>query len=302
MKLTRGNKAALVTVLLLLALCGYFLFTGGKGGKGGAAGRGGNPGSGGGVAAKQDLIQRVTIAGTMASRRRTLVAAPYNGYVKQIFVKVGDKVKPGQPLVSVAQSLQSAEPVFPLRAPYEGTVMHLQKHEGEYVKENDAAEYILRIDDLSQLFIDASAPEAERVKLKQGQEVVIKVSAVPTRTYKGRIAELTLAPQIDTNQGRWGSKGNDYPVRIEVTEQDAAIGPGMSAVVDIITARVPSVVALRHEFIFREGNDYFVTTETGEKRKVETGAQNDEVMEIKSGLADGEKVRQVDFTTLPVAE
>ena len=297
MKLSRAAKAVIVIAVLAAALAAWLSLSG----KGGRA-RKGKGGAGIGVALKQDLEQRVTIAGTLASRRRTLVAAPYNGYVKQLFVKVGDKVKPGQPLVSVAQSLQSTEPVFPLRAPYEGTVMHLQKHEGEYVKENDAAEYILRIDDLSGLYIDANAPEAERVKLKPGQEVVIKVSAVPTKAYKGRIAELTLAPQIEQNNGRYGSKGSDYPVRIEVLDHDAAIGPGMSAVVDIITARAPGVVTLRHEYIFREGNDYFVTTEEGERRKVEAGAQNDEIMEIKAGLREGEKVRPVDFTSIPVSE
>lgn len=298
MKLSRGSKAVAVVVLLAVAVGAWFLLPGGKGSRG----RKGKGGAGGGTVVKQDLVQRVTIAGTLASKRRTLVAAPYNGYVKQIFVKVGDKVKPGQPLVSVAQSLQSSEPVFPLRAPYAGTVMHLQKHEGEYVKENDAGEFILRIDDLSRLYIDATAPEAERVKLKEGQDVVIKVSAVPTKTYKGKIVELTLAPQIDPNQGRWGSKGSDYPVRVEVTDDDPAIGPGMSAVLDIITARAPGVLTLRHEFIFREDNDYFVTTASGEKRKIEPGMQNDEAMEIRSGLREGERVRQVDFTLLPVSE
>ncbi len=299
MKLSRVNKAWALALLVAAGAGTWALYgSGTPSGRGSKARKARGPG----VAVKQDFIQRVTIAGTLVSKRRTLVAAPYNGYVKQIFVKVGDKVKPGQPLVSVAQSLQSSEPVFPLRAPYAGTVMHIQKHEGEYVKENDADNFILRLDDLSQLYIDANAPEAERVKLKTGQDVVIKISAVPTRNFKGVITELTLSPQIDTNQGRWSSKGSDYPVRIEVKDASPAVGPGMSAVLDIITARIPGVITLRHEFLFREGNDYFVTMTSGEKRKIETGAQNDEVMEIKSGLSEGERVRPVDFTELPVIE
>lgn len=297
MKLSKSSKVAITLGAVALGLAAFFL----SGAAGGRHGRQGKS-AGVGVASRQDLVQRVTIAGTLASRRRTLVAAPYNGYVKQLFVKVGDKVKPGQPLVSVAQSLQSSEPVFPLRAPYEGTVMHIQKHEGEYVKENDAQEFILRLDDLSRLYIDANAPEADRVKLKPGQDVLIKVSAVPTREYKGKISELTLSPQIEQNNGRYSNKGSDYPVRIEIIDHDSAVGPGMSAVLDIITARVPSVITLRHEFLFRDGNDYFVTTDLGDRKKVETGAQNDELMEIKGGLNDGEKVRLVDFTTLPVIE
>ncbi|MGZ3656907.1 MAG: efflux RND transporter periplasmic adaptor subunit [Bdellovibrionota bacterium] len=160
-----------------------------------------------GTVVRQDLVQKVTIAGTVISRRRTVVAAPYNGYVRQLFVKVGDKVKPGQPLVSVAQSLQSSEPVFPLRAPYAGTVMHVNKHEGEYVKEGDSVDYILRIDDLEQLFVQANAPEMDWAKLKTGLEATMKASAITSRSYKGRIAELTLAPQ-PSQSGSGGGGGN----------------------------------------------------------------------------------------------
>jgi len=292
MKLSRGNKIAFCVVAALLIAGGIFYAYGKQSARKGAMG----------IVTKQDLQQRVTIAGALASRRRTLVTAPYNGYVRQLFVKVGDSVKPGVPIVSVAQSLQSTEPVFPLRAPYAGTVMQIQKHEGEYVKENDPEGYILRIDDLSSLFLDASAPEADRVKLKSGQEVVIKVSAVPSRTYKGKISELTLSPQIEQQNGRYASKGSDYPVRIEVSDADASLGPGMSAVVDIITARQTDVLALRHEFIYRQDSEFFVELADGRRRKIETGAQNDEIMEIKSGLKEGDKVLQVDFTSLPVTE
>lgn len=291
MKPSRVSKPA-IFVLLLAAVTGSVFLAFPRSGDTGISAK----------VARQDLLQKVTIAGTLASRRRTLVNTPYNGYVKQLFVKVGESVKQGQPLVSVAQSLQGAEPVFPLRAPYAGTVVHVQKHEGEYVKETEAAEYILRIDDLSKLYIDASAPEADRQKLKNGMEVLIKVSAVPARSYKGIITELTLAPTIEQNSGRYNSKGSDYPVRIEITDADSQIGPGMSAVVDIITAKKDAVLALRHEFIFREENEYFVTLATGQKQKVETGTQNDEVMEILSGLKEGDSVKQVDFTSLPVSE
>jgi multidrug efflux pump subunit AcrA (membrane-fusion protein) len=251
-----------------------------------------------GVVTRQDLVQRVTIAGTVISRRRTVVAAPYNGYVKAIFVKVGDHVKPGQPLVSVAQSLQSSEPVFPLRAPYEGTVMHVNKHEGEYVKEGDSIDYILRIDDLTQLFVQANAPEMDWARLKNGLETTVKASALPTHTYEGHITELTLAPQ-PSQSGGGGGGGGEYPVRIVIDDPDQAIGPGMSVVVDITTNKKANALTLRHEFVFRgTDGDYAIPVE-GKKVKIEVGLQNDELVEVISGLAEGAQVRQVDFSDLP---
>jgi multidrug efflux pump subunit AcrA (membrane-fusion protein) len=250
-----------------------------------------------GAVERHDLVQRVTIAGTVISRRRTVVAAPYNGYVKQLFVKVGDRVKPGQPLVSVVQSLATSEPVFPLRAPYEGTVMHVNKHEGEYVKEGDAVDYILRLDDLSQLYVQSNAPEMDWAKLKVGLEGDVKASAVTTRAYKGKIDELTLAPQSSQN----GSSAGEYPVRIEILDPDGKLGPGMSTVVDITTARKDKVLTLRHEFVFSGADGYYAMVADGGKKKIEIGMQNDELVEVKSGLEEGAKVRQVDFSELPEA-
>ncbi len=214
-----------------------------------------------GAVERHDLVQRVTIAGTVISRRRTVVAAPYNGYVKQLFVKVGDRVKPGQPLVSVVQSLATSEPVFPLRAPYEGTVMHVNKHEGEYVKEGDAVDYILRLDDLSQLYVQSNAPEMDWAKLKVGLEGDVKASAVTTRAYKGKIDELTLAPQSSQN----GSSAGEYPVRIEILDPDGKLGPGMSTVVDITTAPVEGLTAQALE---SEGGLLFTTKEMLRKKLV----------------------------------
>lgn len=249
---------------------------------------------------RKDLVQRVTIAGNVVPQRRTLVTAPYNGYVKQIFVSTGDQVKPGQPLVSVTQSLQSAEPVFPLRAPYAGTVVHVQKKEGENVKADDTNEYLLRIDDMSKLYVEASAPEIDRVKLVKGQETVIKASAVLDRSYKGVITDLSLAPKSGNNNN---NNQQEYPVRIEVTDSDKSLGPGMSVVVDIITAKREKVLTVRHEFVQRdeEGN-YFLRLKTGEKKSIKVGLQNEESFEVTEGAEEGMELQQMDFSSLEQKE
>lgn len=242
---------------------------------------------------RKDLVQRVTIAGTVVPNRKTLVTAPYNGYVKKVFVSVGDQVNPGEPLVSITQSLQSNEPVFPLRAPYKGTVVHVQKQEGDNVKADDTNEYLMRIDDLTKFFVSATAPEIDRAKLKNGQETVIKASAVQEKSYKGVITELTLAPK--ETQGR---NQQEYPVRIEVLDKDQRLGPGMSVVIDIITGKKESVLTLRLEYVQRdEEGQYFVMLANGERRDIKTGMQNEEAFEIVEGLSEGEQVRLIDFST-----
>lgn len=244
-----------------------------------------------GIVAKGNMEQRVSIAGTVMPKRRTLVAAPYDGYVQKVYVKVGDEVKPNQPLVSVTQSLSNPEPVFPLRAPYKGIVMNVQKREGENVKTGDALEFLLRIDDLTTLYIDAMAPEFDRLKLKKGQEAEVRASAIVDRSYKGIIRDLTLAPREIPN-----SNLQQYPIRIELMERDDRIGPGMSAVVDIITDRRENVLTLPHEYVRKNADgSYFVLLSSGEKRPIKVGMQNEESFEITEGLKEGERVQLTDF-------
>jgi multidrug efflux pump subunit AcrA (membrane-fusion protein) len=254
-----------------------------------------------GVVTRQDLIQRVTIAGAITPFKKTLVITPFNGYVKKLFVQVGDRVKQGDPLVSIVQSLQNGDGSFPLRSPLDGVIVQIGKTEGEFVKDGDPKEFILRIDDNRKYFALADAAEIDRVKLKIGQEAIVRVSAILDKTYKGVIRELSLAAKEKDLWGR-SSQSVEFTIKIEITDSDEKLNSGMSVVVDVITAKKEKVLMLRHEFIRREGEKYFIIMKSGERRDIQVGLQNEEGFEITSGLKEGEEVKQVDFTELSTAE
>ncbi len=249
-----------------------------------------------GTVARKDIVQRVTIAGTVTPLRKSIIIAPYNGYVKKLFVKVGDHVKAGDPLVSVVQSIQASDVAFPLRSPLNGVVVQIEKSEGEYVKEGDLKEFILRIDDASKLYVVANAPEIDRVKIKSGQETVIKASAILNRKYQGILRELSLAAREKEHWGR--SQVVDFPVRIEIMDADEMLRSGMSVVLDVITAKKEKVLTLRHEFIRRDNEQYFVILSSGKRQDIQVGLQNEEGFEIISGLFEGDKIKQIDFADI----
>ena len=62
--------------------------------------------------------------------------------------------------------------------------------------------------------------------------------------------------------------------------------------------RADDVLTLRHEYIQKVGDKYFVVMANGDKRSIEVGIQNEEAFEILSGVKEGEKVRQTDFFEL----
>lgn len=245
---------------------------------------------------REDIVQRVTISGTVTPLRKAVIMAPYRGYVRKLYVKMGDQVRIGDPIASVSVSLSSSEQVFPLRAPFAGRVTQVNKAEGEFVKEADQSDFIVRIDDLSRMFINANAAEMDKVKIRTGQEAIVKASAILDRTYKAVVRELSLAA-IDKD--RWERATLiEFPIRLELTDFDAEIEPGMSVLIDIATMRREKVLALRHEFVGREGEVYYVTMKSGERRNVRLGLQNDEKTEILEGLAEGDEIRKVDFSSL----
>ena len=248
-----------------------------------------------GVVKKMDLIQRVTIAGIVIPKRKTVIMAPYNGYIKNLYVKMGEQVKKGDPIVSVVQSLQSTDTVYPLRAPFPGKVVQVEKSEGEYVKEGDIKDFIVRIDDLSSLNVLANVSEMDMVKIKLSQEATLKISGIMNHSYHGKLIDLSLAAK---EKEQWGRSQVEFVVKVEISDPDDLIKPGMSSIMDIITNRKDRVLVLGHEFIEFKEDKYFVTMKDGSHREIEVGLQNEENFEIIKGIREGEEVKQIDFLSL----
>ncbi len=245
---------------------------------------------------RQTLTQRVTIAGNVQPFRKSFITAAYKGYVRKLFVKLGQEVKIGDSIASVGISLTANEQVFPLRSPITGQIVQLPKAEGEFVKEADPTDFIARIDDLSKLLVTANVPEMERVKIKIGQDAVVKASAILDRTYKAVVRETALAANENDKWQR--STVVEYPVRLELTDFDNQLKPGMSVLIDIVANKKEKALTLRHEFIGQEKDQYFVTLDNGERKNVRLGLQNDEMSEIVEGVNEGDVVRKVDFSKM----
>jgi multidrug efflux pump subunit AcrA (membrane-fusion protein) len=254
-----------------------------------------------GVVKRMDLVQNVTVAGTIVPNRRTIFSPPYNAYIRKLYVTLGQKVKEGDPVVSLEQSLRSQhEEVYPLRAPFDGTVVQILHSEGEYVETgNKDTSAMVRIDDTSKLFITAAIPETDVDKIQVGQKVLIKATAVTQKEYHGVIREISLA--ATEKQAGFSRSGDrvEFQVKLEIVDPDDQLKPGMSTILDIITDRRHAVLALPHEYIEKENEKYFVTLENGQRRDVQVGLENDTMFEIQSGVKEGDRVRMVDFSALP---
>jgi multidrug efflux pump subunit AcrA (membrane-fusion protein) len=86
--------------------------------------------------------------------------------------------------------------------------------------------------------------------------------------------------------------------KLEILDIDEQLKPGMSTVLDIIPAKKSDILTVPHEYIDKQGEKYFVTTKDGAQKEIQVGMQNESIVEIISGLKEGDEITQVDFINL----
>ncbi len=294
--MSTSKKVKVIVTVLVLAVGGWFLKSklGGKGGREGGGKRQRQMQLSSTKPKKGPFVQKVTVSGSIQSIRSTTISAPYEGYVRKIYVTLGQKVKKGDPLVTVTTSLSEQDTTYPIRSPFDGTVVHVLKTEGQAVKPTgDVKDYILRVDDMSEMFVDALAPEMDITKINPKDKCVIKASALSAKSYEGYVKDISLASQAAE---QWARRQQvEYSIKIAVAAPDKDLKPGMSTLVDIITLEKQDIMTLPHEYIYNEGENYFVIMKSGEKRPVKVGMQNETEIEITDGVKETDEVQPIDF-------
>ncbi len=247
---------------------------------------------------KRDIESKVTAAGSIVPNRKTVFTPPYVGYLRKVHVKLGEIVKEGQPVVTVTQTLkEGVVDAYPLRAPFTGQVTQVLRGEGEWV-DTTLQSAMVRMDDLSRLFVVCDVPENDVLKIKLGAAAKVKVNAVNDRPYEAIVRSVALAAK-DRKDG-WSRNGDrvEFEVRMEIVDRDESLRPGLSALVDIITESRKSALSIPHEYLLKEGDKYMVTRADGTKQAVKIGLKSDAWVEIIEGLKENDRVRMVDFFSI----
>lgn len=286
MKIFKKGSLAIIAVVSLVAGVGFQLYR---------SGHSPSKDKRYGVVKRGDLVQRVTVAGQVQPLQRTVFIPPFTGYIHKIFVTIGQKVKKGDPIISVAPTLSGAEQIFPIRAPFSGIIVDIGKTEGEFVVEKKENDRMVRLDNNDKFFVVAKSAELDAARIRHGMEVEIRVNAIGNSALKGVVRNLDLAAE---EADGWKAQQSTFDVRVEVMNPPQNLRSGQSAILDIVTDRYKDVLYLEHEFINKEGEQNFVITRRGKRKNIQVGRQSDLAVEIVSGLQEGEEVEQIDFLKL----
>jgi Cu(I)/Ag(I) efflux system membrane fusion protein len=153
--------------------------------------------------------------------------------------------------------------------------------EGQYVTEGSEI-YLLA--DLSSVWLIAQVYEYELGRLHVGQDAEATVSALPGKTFRGRIAFIEPVLDRDTRSAR---------VRIALANPKGELKPGMFAEATLETPPAPSLVVPRDALI-DTGARRVVYVETSPNtfapRDVKVGEASGDRIAILEGLKEGDRV------------
>jgi HlyD family secretion protein len=133
-----------------------------------------------------------------------------------------------------------------IRAPISGIVIKRSIEPGQTVAVSLSAPELFTIaNDLRQIEVHARVDEADIGKVRSEQQVNFSVDAYPGQQFQGMVSQIRKAPEIAQNVVV-------YSVVISATNPEEKMLPGMTALVEIITARKDEILqvpnaALRFE-------------------------------------------------------
>ena len=191
-------------------------------------------------------------------------------------------------------------------APSDGTVLATVVQEGQNVNAVQSAPTIVILGDLSVMTVRAEISEADVINVKPGQDLYFNVLGNRTRRYESRLEKIEPAPEsirndISFNSSSTASSSSStsqaiyYNGTFNVPNDDGVLRTYMTAEVHIILGRAQKVLLIPSDAL----NDVLgtravvnVLDKNGklEARDIETGLNNKVMVEVVSGLEEGETV------------
>jgi membrane fusion protein (multidrug efflux system) len=172
-------------------------------------------------------------------------------------------------------------------APFGGLLGFRRISLGAYV---ETSMVITTLDDLGEVLLDITIPEAWLDAVRPGQPVVARTSAYPDARFGGKIR--TIDSRLDPTT-------RSLVVRASLPNEDLRLRPGLLMTVTIERDDAP-VLQVREEALLQRGPDHFVmrvsddvvpgAEAVAEEVRVEVGRRRPGFVEIRAGLSEGDLV------------
>ena len=190
-------------------------------------------------------------------------------------------------------NLQEAMNNYTVTSPISGTIIEKNAKAGDALT---AGADLCTIYDLSYLVMVINVDELQVSDVSVGQSVQVTADAVPDKTYTGTVTRVSM-------KGSSNGGTTTYPVTVRIDETEG-LRPGMNANAEIVIAEAGNALAVPNAAIVRGG--YVLVTKDSPSAanaetsmtapdgyvyvKVTTGISDDDYIEVKSGLQEGDTI------------
>ncbi|PIE67625.1 MAG: hypothetical protein CSA23_03345 [Deltaproteobacteria bacterium] len=184
-----------------------------------------------------------------------------------------------------------------IRAPFQGIAILYeafrdgQKRKprvGDRVWQNQP---LLYLPDISTMIVKTRVREVDLYKVAVGQPCSVQVDAYPETRYAGSVTAIgMLATQAFEN----GIGDKYFEMTVTLEGEDRRLRPGMTARVTVEAGMADDTLFVPIHAVFNDGIESYcyrlMSPGSFLRRKVVTGRQNEDLVEIVSGLTEGDKI------------
>ncbi|MEG4319814.1 MULTISPECIES: efflux RND transporter periplasmic adaptor subunit [unclassified Microcoleus] len=212
----------------------------------------------------ENQVKRAKTAVQVAQSRIRLADAAYQARLQQLGTVANDRG-----LVTVI-------------APIAGTIADRAITLGESVSPEKPLMSVLND---SRVFATANIYEKDLNQVKQGQEVRVKVANLGDRIFKGKITLIGSSVQGETRV---------IPVKAELDNSNGELKPGLFAELEILTDKTATnILAIPSTAVVDVSGKKTVYVQNGDAYQavdIEVGQTAGDLVEVKSGLFDGDLI------------
>jgi HlyD family secretion protein len=186
-----------------------------------------------------------------------------------------------------------------IRAPSPGQVVYYSSLE-RYVRypieqgaEISRGYPMIVIPDTTQLKVEIKVHETWINKIDVNQPAKITTTAFPDKVFTGKV--LKKSPMADSQTSYLMADVKVYTTDVSIEGTHDYLRTGMTAKVEILIDKLNDVLFVPIQSVVTEEDDekkvcYVMTDKGQQRREVEIGLFNDDFVEIKNGLVEGEQV------------
>ncbi len=155
-----------------------------------------------------------------------------------------------------------------------------------------AGEELAEVMDYSRVLADLELPGGDIARVKEGMAVRITNYAYPDQVFEGTVRYISSTIQ---------AQSRTFRVEVLLQNREGLVRPGMFVKADIVTrSREDALVLPRHAVVVRNNRPsvFVVSRQKAEMREVVTGLEDEDRVEILSGIEAGERVVIQGYETL----